>query len=225
VTDRKGKRRTVASAVCDHPFVVALVVGLVGGALVYWRTVVDDEAVAFYGKNLRGYLFSGFLSLGAFMLSLKTFIVVKMKEGLFDQPIYKERHSQAVQAGGNRDMYRPLVSLRLFLLWSIISSILTATVQMTVGLLSLRWAVAMAIGCVGFTIVLLFRCLAAINSSLSLLFRYAADAREKELQEEELKREQLKQAQTDDERREQEMLAKGKLDEDAQLAELASHPT
>jgi hypothetical protein len=44
--------------------------------------------VRFYGENIRGSLFTGFLTLGGFLLSLKTFIIVKMKENVYDDERY-----------------------------------------------------------------------------------------------------------------------------------------
>ncbi|MBT0959869.1 hypothetical protein [Denitromonas iodatirespirans] len=42
----------------------------------------------YYVENIRGHLFAGFLALGGFLLSLKTFIVVTMKENVYDDEKY-----------------------------------------------------------------------------------------------------------------------------------------
>lgn len=34
----------------------------------------------FYHKNLRGYLFSGFISVGSFLLSLHTFVIINLRD-------------------------------------------------------------------------------------------------------------------------------------------------
>src|SRR5262245_31540304 len=54
--------------------------------------VLDGQRFAdFYARNLRGSLFTGFLTLSGFLLSAKTFIVVKMKESLYEQDFYTRR--------------------------------------------------------------------------------------------------------------------------------------
>ena len=42
------------------------------------------ELHVYFAEHLRGSLFSGFLTLGGFLLSLQMFIVVKIKEDLYD---------------------------------------------------------------------------------------------------------------------------------------------
>jgi len=52
----------------------------------------------YYAKNIRGSLFTGFLTVGSFLLSLKAFIVVKLKENIFDSDIYKKKIARAEKA-------------------------------------------------------------------------------------------------------------------------------
>ena len=51
------------------------------------------ELVQFYVQNLRSSLFAGFLTLGGFLFSAKTFIVIKMKEG---------GNAKSLETGGSR---------------------------------------------------------------------------------------------------------------------------
>jgi hypothetical protein len=164
-----------------HPYVLALLVGIAVGSFVYWLAGQHDDAIPFYGDKLRGSLFSGFLSMGSFLLSLKTFIVVKMKEGLYDQASYKQRHLEAVRTGGPRKMYTPIFALRGFLLWSIITALATAVLQVTVGLFKKKWAVAIPIGSAALTLTLLMRCLFEINGNLKTWFSHAEEMRQEEL--------------------------------------------
>ena len=44
--------------------------------------VIGDHFFEFYQKNLRGYLFSGFISVGSFLLSLHTFVIINLRDKL-----------------------------------------------------------------------------------------------------------------------------------------------
>ena len=45
---------------------------------------------SFYQASIRGYLFSGFISVGSLLLSLHTFVIVNLKDKLFSTDRYKE---------------------------------------------------------------------------------------------------------------------------------------
>lgn len=68
----------------------------------------DPAATSFYQDKMRGSLFAGFLTLGSFLLSLKTGIVIKIKEQLFDQPEYHKIVANAQADGVNDTVYGPL---------------------------------------------------------------------------------------------------------------------
>ena len=44
----------------------------------------------FYASNLRGSFFTGFLALGGFLMSAKTFIIVNMKKEVYDSAAIKQ---------------------------------------------------------------------------------------------------------------------------------------
>jgi hypothetical protein len=163
--------------------IAAAVAGLVV-AFVY-NIHTDQHVATFYGTSLRGSLFSGFLGLGGFLLSLKTFIVVKMKEGLYDHKLYRARHAEAKKANPTKalPLFAQLGKLRTLLFASIISSLLTAVLQITVGLADNDAAAAICLGAGGFTLALLGRSLYEINGNLRRWFEYLeidADEKEKE---------------------------------------------
>lgn len=59
-------------------------------ACIEWLTTDPSELVLFYEKHLRGNLFAGFLTVGGFLLSLKTFILIKLKENVYDHKEYRK---------------------------------------------------------------------------------------------------------------------------------------
>lgn len=89
----------------------------------------------FYSANLRGILFSGFLSVGALLYALKSTIVFGFKEQIFDSPEYeKEVLIKQKKLEPSRDVFNPLENLSNSLLNSARYSFAAAIVQVTIGL-------------------------------------------------------------------------------------------
>ncbi len=162
-------------------FLIALASALlVAGAACAVQELVGTDVAKFYGEKMRGSLFAGFLGLGGFLLSLKTFILVKMKEELYGHPKYRERYETERTQDPKIALYSPLQSLKSLLLWAIASSLITAVLQMSLGLWEQKWA---AIGCMSaaaFTIGLLLQGLFHINSNLNRWFLHLEEAYEEE---------------------------------------------
>jgi hypothetical protein len=93
---------------------------------------------------MRGYFFSAFLGISSFLLSLLTFVVINLKEKMFDSDDYKKIYidHNKMEAGRDiikRDLYKPLVVITTMLVFSISSSIATSILQFTLGLSSCLW--------------------------------------------------------------------------------------
>lgn len=96
----------------------------------------------YYETKIRGYLFSGFISVGSFLLSLHTFVIVNLKDKLFDSEAYKSNYidfkSEQIKDFSSEmidvsEYYAPLNILSVFLNVSIWLSIITAVFQFTIG--------------------------------------------------------------------------------------------
>ncbi|MCG7576491.1 MULTISPECIES: hypothetical protein [unclassified Halomonas] len=136
-----------------------------------------DDFVFFYGEKLRGFLFSGFLTVGSFLLSLKTFVVVNLKDKLFDSESYKNKYRAMNALGAEdeidyKDLYKPLANLTGFLFFAILFSILTAVSQFSLGLLNDFYYVMFCIWMAVFTATLLLNSLRLIRSNLLVWLGY-----------------------------------------------------
>ncbi|ABC83391.1 hypothetical protein [Anaeromyxobacter dehalogenans] len=129
-----------------------------------------DPVFEFFTKNMRGSFFAGFLTIGGFMLSLKTFVLVKMKEGLYDSAAYKEHAERARAFGHTESHYAPLRRLSHLLFFSILAALVTSALQLTVGLIPRWWAAAACLSFAGGTIVLLLVSLLQIKQNLDVWF-------------------------------------------------------
>lgn len=131
--------------------------------------VNDLNIVAeFYAKNIRGSLFTGFLTMGSFLLSLKTFIVVKLKENIFDSQKYKDELENSKKLNPNLTLYGPVKRLSQLLFISIISAIGTSILQLTIGLIQKWPATLFCLFFAAFTLSMLIATLLLIKGILDV---------------------------------------------------------
>lgn len=131
-----------------------------------------DSFYDFYSKNIRGHLFAGFLALGGFLLSLKTFIIVNIKTSLYDNDDYKKQWELSKKTNEDLTRYGPLKELSDLLYFSILVCIISAVFQMTFGFIT-HWLASIV--CVFTSItatVLLIESLRIIKNNLDTWFEY-----------------------------------------------------
>lgn len=126
----------------------------------------------FYGRSLRGSLFTGFLTLGGFLLSLKTFIVVNMKKEVFDNEKYKKEWYDQNKLDAVGTYFGPLQYLSTLLFIAIVCCVATAILQLTLGLFETTLAAAICLWAALLSILFLLRCLLLIRQNLNRMFEY-----------------------------------------------------
>jgi hypothetical protein len=163
------------------PALLSLAAAAIVVAVVGWITLDHPDAVyAFYDAKIRASMFSGFLGLGGFLLSLKTFIIVKMKEGLYDHARYRELVVERRQLTPELTFFGPLRRLGTLLFYAIVASLGTAVLQLTLGLHAQWWTAACCLAAGAFTVTLLLFSLLQIKRNLDEWFDYLEeDARKK----------------------------------------------
>lgn len=136
----------------------SVVIGATGAfvalVLLLFFLLPDDAAIiASYGSRLQVPLFTGFLTLSGFLLSLKTFILIKLKEDLYDLPQYKKRLDERRLANPSvkLTLYGPLSRLGTFLIYSVACALGTALAQLTIGFLPGKLPVAICLSLAGIT--------------------------------------------------------------------------
>jgi len=151
---------------------ISLFATLVIVAGIYIYVVPIDKIVMFYGDKLRGNLFAGFLTLGGFLFSLKTFIVIKMKENVYDHAEYKRNLDEKKRLNPNLTLYGPLQRLSNLLFFSVLFSIITAVLQLSLGLVENWHAVLVCLATAIFTLIILVISLFLIKSNLDQWFGF-----------------------------------------------------
>lgn len=133
---------------------------------------------SFYQTSIRGYLFSGFISVGSLLLSLHTFVIVNLKDKLFSTDRYKEKYLASKMLPINadideRDLFKPLDTLSSFINISVWLSILTAVCQFTIGLIDYGLASVFCIWLAMLTICFLLNSLILIRVHIrNMLHQY-----------------------------------------------------
>jgi len=126
---------------------------------------------SFYAENMRGHLFAGFLGLGGFLLSLKTFIIVNMKENLYEDPTYKDSWKKNKKYN-EKTLYEPLKELSDILYFAIFSCIIASISQMTLGFIKHDIFALVCIYLCILSTVLLIKSLIIIKENLDTWFEY-----------------------------------------------------
>lgn len=169
--------RIVESSVWIQFFLLFAISILVMWFFVCFYSTRVDDFLNFYDQRLRGFLFSGFLTVGSFLLSLKTFVVVSLKDKLFDSPSYIARYKSLnrLEEDGEidyKDLYKPLSNLTGFLFFSILFSIGTAVAQFSIGLMKNEYVIVFCIWMALFTVFLLMNSLRLIRKNLLVWLGY-----------------------------------------------------
>lgn len=116
----------------------ALLTVLAWGLLVYYNPSFynPDAIVEFYQTSLREPLFSGFLTIGAFLFSLKTFIITVMKKEVYDTEEYKRKFLELQDIDKSLKKYDNLKYLGELLFYTVLTSLIVAVSQFTLGFLN-----------------------------------------------------------------------------------------
>lgn len=124
----------------------------------------------FYALSLRGSLFAGFLTLGGFLMSLKTFIIVNMKKEVYDSPAYITKFDAEKIIKPNLRRYDPLKELSNVLFVTILSCLTTSIMQLTLGLIEIFYMSLLCLMSAVGSIALLSWTLYLIRANLQDMF-------------------------------------------------------
>lgn len=166
------KVKTQVLLIYGAPFVVGALVFVL--CLRLEQLCIADVA-EFYQKNMRASLFAGFLTLGSFLLSLKTGIVIKIKENVYDKPSYQEKVDKAQAAGIQTTVYAPLRRLSKLLSAAVLSALFASTLQLTLGLFSMWWAAATCLSMAAIALMFLLEAFGLIQKNLWDWFEFLDD--------------------------------------------------
>ncbi|WP_217513135.1 hypothetical protein [Vibrio metschnikovii] len=118
----------------------------------------------YYEKHIRGNLFAGLIAVGGFLMTGKTFILVTMKQNVFDDAEYIKNYKKLVKFDQSLKRYAPLIQLKDILYVSVYMTIIAAIVQLTIGLIP-HWSMAL------FSLFIAILSIVLVIDSLNLIKR------------------------------------------------------
>jgi len=152
--------------------------------LTHFATVTSDSVnvwVETYFTQARVPMFTGFLTLGSFLLTLQTTIIQRLKDA-FDTDAYKQRYLVLKGRKPKTKYYGSLERMSIALSTNVILALATAVTQLTAGFVRTEWStalcVAIAATSVGLVVYLTIQLLLAHNE----WFVKIEAARQKELE-------------------------------------------
>ena len=151
------------------PLLMAL---LVFSSAYYFDVNLTIDIVDFYQKNLRSSLFAGFLTMGGFLLSLKTGILIKIKENLYDNDAYVNKLKEQRIVSPTLSHYGPLKRLSQVLSIAVFACLSTSALQFTLGLVSSWLAVGLCLAFSAFAMSSLLLSFILMQQNLSDWFDF-----------------------------------------------------
>lgn len=129
----------------------------------------------YYEKNLRGNLFAGLISVSAFLMTGMTFILITMKQHIFDDDAYIQTFKKLKKHDDSLKLYTPLIELKNLLYLSVVATLVAAITQFTIGLIP-HWSSAMiSILLSIFSIILVFDSLLMMKNNLDAWLSYSKE--------------------------------------------------
>lgn len=134
-----------------------------------WKEIYNTDYTSlwtYYEKNIRGNLFAGLLSVGGFLMTGKTFILVTMKQNVFDDSEYIENFEKMVKHNKDMKRYDPLIELKDALYLSVYVTIVASVIQLTIGLIPFWYMALFSIFTAILSVVLVIDSLNLIKRNL-----------------------------------------------------------
>ena len=132
--------------------------------------IIELTLFTYFAENLRSNFFAGFLTIGTFLFAVKTFIVVKIKEDVFDKDFYIERikKQQKLKPQKKIEHYTPLKRLTSVLFYAALTSLVSATLQLTLGLIAQNWTAVVCIISAAIALIMLFISMFLVKTNLDI---------------------------------------------------------
>lgn len=125
-------------------FITILIAGLIIYGTAYHFANQYASIITTYQDKARTPLFSAFVTVGSFLLTLKTTVLQRLKDG-FDSQAHKQAYESYQRKGGKESYYSSLCNMSTAIACCVFSSLLTSAVQMTLGFISDPWAFGLCV--------------------------------------------------------------------------------
>lgn len=159
----------------SRPLIVAVTVLVIAFAALSYLDPGPNGLCALYDAKFQTPLFTGFLTIGGFLLTLKTFVLIQLKKELYETDFYKKRLNDRRQLNPNLSLYGPLNRLGILLIYCVFAALFTAVAQLSIGFIPHRLAAAFCISLAIGTLTLVFQAWFEIRQNLTYWFEFLND--------------------------------------------------
>lgn len=118
------------------PYLVAIVASIFTW-LCLWICLPQERFGQLYDQKLQFAFFTAFLTVGSFLLAMKAFILVRLRDDVYKHKEYRKRYLDQNGSKYCGNYYKGLVDLGHLLVVSVISSFVASVAQVTLGFVSL----------------------------------------------------------------------------------------
>lgn len=138
--------------------VIPAIIAIIAGFLIIYLHVAPERKTyfieTFYRKELKSIFFTGFLTLGSFLFTMKSFTLVNLKKEIYDKPRYQADFILKVEKSGldPSGFLLPFKNLSNLLLIAVFSSLLTSVAQISFGMIDNIFLVSICISMAIFTL-------------------------------------------------------------------------
>ena len=105
----------------------------------HWTTSSSEGFIDFYATSLRSNLFSGLLTVSAFIFSIKTFLLMALERDIYSSDEYAER-VEGLETIEPVDIHKPLKNIHKSMSRAVWVTFIAAFSQVTIGLIPINWA-------------------------------------------------------------------------------------
>ncbi len=130
---------------------------------------MDLETLKEFFNTFNTSFFSASITLGAFLLSMKTFIIQIMKKDVYDTEEYNKRIHNLNAAGRKTNKYKPLSNLRHALASTIYAAFITAILQLVASLFPKKWLIITSLISMAITFLCVFWAIILVSQNLNKL--------------------------------------------------------
>ena len=106
---------------------------LLASFCLYYMALCRDCKLLESYDRIQGSLFTGFLTIGGFLLSLKTFLLLRLKQDIYDHKGYLERVEKLRPLDPEIKRYDPLLQLSRLLVFTVFCALCSSISHLTVG--------------------------------------------------------------------------------------------
>lgn len=134
-----------------------------------YRFIDSSEVHSFYRESFRTPFFTGFLTLGSFLLSFKSFAIIRLIS-VFNEDAYMLRYVRRRKhvEGFNDEYLDPIFKLSTLIFYAIFLSLFTAAAQLSIGLLPFWWTALPCLWLATFTGLVLARTVRQLKRNIDL---------------------------------------------------------